>query len=262
MGKNLKTDISTAAGISLALLLVALAISSGGSILAFFDLNSVFIVIGGTVFLTMACFTLSDLTRSLVLVFKTIFYHQEDPAAAAIKAINLAEIARKEGILALQKHEDMFSHNRFLNRGVGYIIDGLQSEESENFMKEEINSMIDRHKKGVAVLKKAAEIAPAMGLIGTLVGLVQMLGNLSDPSTIGPAMAVALLTTLYGALLSFMVFLPIATKLERVSKDEANIMDIYLLSVRSISRKESPRRLEMLINSILSPAHRVDYFFN
>ena len=104
------------------------------------------------------------------------------------------------------------------------------------------------------------EFSPAMGLIGTLIGLVQMLGNLGDPSTIGPAMAVALLTTFYGAVLANMVFLPLASKLERNSKEEALVSNIYLMGAASIGRQENPRRLEMLINSLLPPSQRVRYF--
>jgi len=110
------------------------------------------------------------------------------------------------------------------------------------------------------VLRKAAEFAPAMGLIGTLIGLVQMLGNLDDPSTIGPAMAVALLTTFYGAVLANMVFSPMASKLERNSAEESMVNTIYMMGAASIGRQENPRRLEMLLNSILPPGKRVQYF--
>ena len=117
-----------------------------------------------------------------------------------------------------------------------------------------------RHVKSTGVLRKAAEFAPAMGLIGTLIGLVQMLGNLQDPSTIGPAMAVALLTTFYGAVLANMVFMPLASKLERNSAEEMLIYNLYTMGATSIGRQENPRRLEMLLNSVLPPAKRVKYF--
>jgi chemotaxis protein MotA len=260
MADEPKTDISTAVGIALALILVGVAMSLGGGILSFFDIKSLLIVLGGTTFLTIACFTAGDFFRSQILIFRTIFHNNEDPNKAAIAAIEIAEKARKEGILALEKYEDLVEHNKFLKRGIGYIVDGLPNEEIEKMLNEEISSMIERHNKGVGVLRKAAEISPAMGLIGTLIGLIQMLGNLDDPSSIGPAMAVALLTTFYGAALSYMVFTPLASKLETISSDEADIMDIYMLAIKSIGNKENPRRLEMLINSVLSPAERVQYF--
>ena len=110
------------------------------------------------------------------------------------------------------------------------------------------------------VLRKMGEFSPAMGLIGTLVGLVQMLGHLDDPSTIGPSMAVALLTTFYGAVLANIVFLPLASKLERNSAEETLVNNVYLMGAASIGRQENPRRLEMLLNSVLPPAKRVRYF--
>jgi chemotaxis protein MotA len=120
--------------------------------------------------------------------------------------------------------------------------------------------MIQRHAKSTSVLRKMAEFAPAMGLIGTLIGLVQMLSSLSDPSTIGPAMAIALLTTFYGALLANFVFLPLAAKLERNSQEEVLVNNVYLMGAASIGRQENPRRLEMLLNSVLPPSKRVRYF--
>ncbi len=115
-------------------------------------------------------------------------------------------------------------------------------------------------KKSAGVFRKAAEVSPAMGLIGTLVGLVQMLGNLEDPSSIGPSMAVALLTTFYGAILAHMVFSPLASKLERNSDEEALVQNFYLLGAASIVRQENPRRLEMVLNALLPPASRLRYF--
>ena len=118
----------------------------------------------------------------------------------------------------------------------------------------------DRHVRSASVLRRAADVAPAMGLIGTLVGLVQMLGNLDDPSSIGPSMAVALITTFYGAILANMVFNPLANKLERNSEIESMVNYIYAIGAASVSRQENPRRLEMFINTVLSPVQRVSYF--
>ena len=140
------------------------------------------------------------------------------------------------------------------------VVDGSNGDEIEKVLKEKINAIANRHGKSVSVIRKLAEVSPAMGLIGTLVGLVQMLGNLDDPSTIGPSMAVALLTTFYGAVLSNMVFSPLATKLERNSAEEALLNTIYITGVTSIGRQENPRRLEMLLNTLLPPAQRVQVF--
>ena len=147
-----------------------------------------------------------------------------------------------------------------MHKGMLMIVDGTPGEEVETIMHLDRNATILRHRRGANMLRKAAEFAPAMGLIGTLIGLVQMLGNLEDPSSIGPAMAVALLTTFYGAVLANMVFSPMASKLELNSVAEAMVNKVYLIGTSSIGRQESPRRLEMLLNSILPPSKRVQYF--
>jgi chemotaxis protein MotA len=136
----------------------------------------------------------------------------------------------------------------------------VPSNEIENVLQREIDAMVDRHMAGANVMRKAADVSPAMGLIGTLIGLVQMLSNLEDPSSIGPSMAIALLTTFYGAILSNMVFSPLAAKLERNSAEEALAAEMVLLGASSISRKENPRRLETSVNAILPPAKRVWFF--
>lgn len=257
---SFRFDPATAFGILLAMGLMLAAIMYSGNIVAFLDVPSFLIVIGGTAFLTLACFTFSEVMHAVVVSLRTIFYNAEDASESASVALELAEIARKEGILSLDKYPDLMQHNSFLKRGIMLIVDGIPFEEVQNILGQQVASMMERHKKSVTVLRRAAEISPAMGLIGTLIGLIQMLGNLDDPSSIGPAMAIALLTTLYGAMLAYMVLSPLANKLERNSTEEGIIMDIYMLSVLSIGRKENPRRLEMLINSILPPSKRVQYF--
>lgn len=253
-------DPSTALGLFIAFCLVGVAIYLGGNIKGFYDLPSVLIVIGGTFMLTTACFNFSEIFNANFVVFRTIFYSAEDPSQSAINCLEVAEISRKKGILGMQNYEELMQRNPFFRKGLNFIIDGIPPEDAEVMMEQEIEAMLERHKKSASILHKSAEIAPAMGLTGTLIGLVQMLGNLSDPSSIGPAMAVAILTTFYGAVLSYMVFSPLAAKLERNSQQEATIMELYQTAVSSIGRKENPRRLEMLLNAILPPSKRVRYF--
>jgi chemotaxis protein MotA len=255
-----RTDISTAVGISAAFILVAIAIKMGGNVKAFVDLPSILIVIGGTFAATTACYSIPEIFRSQGLMMKTIFYTSDNPAAVAKKLIEVAEEARKNGLLALQSFLNQPGGDKFLKKGLNMIVDGVEPETVESIMKQEVNHMIDRHMRGAAILRKSAEIAPAMGLIGTLIGLVQMLGSLDDPSKIGPAMAVALLTTLYGALLSYVFFSPLASKLERNSHEETITSSLMIKGMVSIGKKENPRRLEMQLNSILPPAKRIRYF--
>ena len=174
--------------------------------------------------------------------------------------MKIAELARRQGVLSLQGVLESLKDDAFLFKGMSMVVDGTPGEEVESVLARDTNATILRHQKSAGILRKAAEFSPAMGLIGTLIGLVQMLGNLDDPSTIGPSMAVALLTTFYGAVLANMVFSPMAAKLERNSEEEAMVSRIYMMGATSIGKQENPRRLEMLLNSILPPAKRVKYF--
>ena len=253
-------DLATIVGIPGAFLLIFTAIYLGGSPGAFINLPAIFIVLGGTFGVTTACFSLRDMSSALRIVAQTVFHRSRDPSGAAIHVLQLAQIARYRGALALQAHIENMETERMLFRGLTMVVDGTPGDEIERIMQHELQSTAQRHARSANVLRKAAEISPAMGLIGTLVGLIQMLGNLEDPSTIGPSMAVALLTTFYGAILANMVFTPLASKLERNSSEETLINRLYVMASASIGRQENPRRLEMLLNTILPPGHRVEYF--
>jgi chemotaxis protein MotA len=267
--KSRVADPTTLFGILIALGLVAAAIIIGGSgkdgldvnvLGSFVDIPSVLIVVLGTLLLTMASFSASEMFGAQKLIARTIFYRSENPSQSAKRGLDLTELVRKEGLLALDKHKNAWKHNPFLEKGLQLLIDGVMGEQVVKLIKEDVMAMMDRHANGVLILRKAAELSPAMGLIGTLIGLVQMLGNLEDPSTIGPAMAVALLTTFYGALMSYMLFSPLATKLERNSREEVNVAKIYLRSIEAITTKENPRQLEVALNGLLPPNRRIHYF--
>lgn len=253
-------DMATVLGLGGGLLLLVLAVLLGGSPGAFFDFPSVLIVLGGTLAVTTVCFSLPEMARTATVLRKTVLQGTRDPSHAAIRVIRLAEQARKHGILGLQDAALSLRSDPFLEKGVAMVVDGTPGDEVEVILKRELQAMNGRHHKAAGILRKAAEIAPAMGLIGTLIGLVQMLGHLDDPSAIGPSMAVALLTTFYGAVLANMVFSPLAAKLERNTAEEILINQLYVMGVVSISRQENPRRLEMLLNSLLPPSKRVRYF--
>lgn len=253
-------DIATILGLIIGFSLVATAIFLGGSPGSFINAPSILIVIGGTFAVTTACFTLGEMRRTMRVVLKTFSNSNRDPSEAAVHVLQIAEMARKQGVLALQNVLGSLQNEPFLLKGMGMVVDGTPGEEVETIMRPDMLATVQRHQKSTSVLKKMAELSPAMGLIGTLIGLVQMLANLDDPSSIGPSMAVALLTTFYGAVLANMVFTPMAAKLERNSAEEALVNQVYVLAAGSIGRQENPRRLEMLLNSILPPAKRVRYF--
>lgn len=253
-------DLATVAGLGGGLGIILVALLLGGSATAFFDLASFVIVFGGTLAATTIGFTLPEMGRTAAVVGKAVVSSKRNPSEAAIRLIKMSEAARRNGLLALQRTMPDLWNEPFLQSGLTMIIDGTAPEEVETIMRRDVQAMLARHGRSASVLRKASEVAPAMGLIGTLIGLVQMLRNLNDPSTIGPSMSVALLTTFYGAVLSNLVLAPLAAKLERNSAEETLINQVYIMGVVSIGRQENPRRLEMLLNSILPPSHRVQYF--
>lgn len=254
------TDLATIIGLLGAFGFVITAIVFDGSGGSFVNAPSLAIVLFGTIFVTMMCFSLQELGRTAKVILKTMSYTSRDPSEAAIQVLQIAELARRQGVLSLQGILIQLESEPLLHKGMTMVVDGTPGEEVEQILIKDMHSTIQRHQKSASVLKKAAEFAPAMGLIGTLIGLVKMLGNLDDPGSIGPAMAIALLTTLYGAILANMVFSPMSAKLERNSGEEAMVNNIYVLGAASIGRQENPRRLEMMLNSILPPAKRVEYF--
>ena len=253
-------DFATVVGLICGFGLIGTAIVLGGSPESFINPPSILIVIGGTFAVTTACFSLGEMGRTFRVIGKTLVHTSRDPNEAARQVLQIAELARKRGVLAMQNVLGSVQNEPFLYKGLQMVVDGTPGEEVESIMRRDLQATIQRHSKSTGVLRKMAEFSPAMGLIGTLIGLVQMLGNMDDPATIGPSMAVALLTTFYGAVLANMFFLPLASKLERNSQEEALINNLYVMGAASIGNQENPRRLEMMLNSILPPANRVQYF--
>ncbi len=252
-------DLSTLLGIGLAFAMIMAAILFSGSGAAYIDFPSALIVLGGTLAIVIACYSFDEFLSTFEAVGKTVLHNLPDLRDEVEKLLNLSDLARKNGILSLQNHPTLSAASPFLEKGLSHAMDGMEPARIESIMTQATASMAERHRKSVAILKKCAEVAPGMGLIGTLLGLVQMLKSLNDPSSIGPAMAVALLTTLYGAVLSFLVFTPLATKLERNSRREIMLNHIYIKGVLSIAALESPRTLEALLNTILPPSSKAYY---
>lgn len=258
VGKTL--DLATLLGLLAAFGLIVAAIVLGGSPGSFINLPAIFIVIGGTLAVTTICFSINEVSKTLGVVSKTIFHSIREPSDAALQVMQISQLARKNGVLSLQQVLDSVKNEPFLHKAVSLVVDGVPGGQVENILRRELNSMVQRHAKSASVLRRAADFAPAMGLIGTLIGLVQMLGNLDDPTTIGPSMAVALLTTFYGAVLANLVFVPLASKLERNSSLEEVVNNVYVMGAASIGRQENPRRLEMLLNSTMPPSDRIRFF--
>ncbi len=255
-----RTDFATILGIVCALGFIAAAIMASQSDASFFDLPSVLIVIFGTIAATSISYTGSELAKAGQIIGKALIRPVYVPADLARNLLDIAVIARKYGPLSLTNYDAQLRKNPHLQRVLQMVIDGYRPEDIERLMNMEIDALIERHKRSAGIARRAAEIAPAMGLIGTLVGLVQMLANLESPETIGPAMAVALLTTFYGAILGNIILAPLAVKLEKNSTDECMFRTLIAAAALSIARQENPRRLEMLLNSELPPSERINYF--
>ena len=253
-------DVATLVGLAAAAGVILLAITTGGSARAFLDPPSLLIVLGGTLAVTTASFSVGDVAAAWGNAGRILAQSTYDPRAVARQVMLLAEAARRAGPEMLKSMLPELKGEPFLHRCVSLITEGPPADDVERLLTAEVEALVAARAKSAAVLRRASEVAPAMGLIGTLVGLVQMLGGLSDPSTIGPAMALALLTTFYGAVLGNVVLAPLAAKLERAAEDEALVKTLYTVGAVSIARQENPRRLEMLLNTILPPGRRIQYF--
>ncbi|GAB4152365.1 MAG: MotA/TolQ/ExbB proton channel family protein [Sphingomonadales bacterium] len=244
-------------GLSSAFALIGLALALGGSAAAFINGAGLLIVVFGTLAVTAISFTAEELAQFPTRLWRLVHGKPADPGLAARQAIGLAERARKDGVHVLERALAGTDQNPFLKNAMLLIADGTDIGEAERLLAQEARAMADRHGQLASILGRAGEIAPAMGLIGTLIGLVQMLGRLDDPAAIGPAMAVALLTTFYGAVLAHLVCLPLAAKAERQAEAEALVNAVYTMAATGIGRQEHPRRLEALINAALPPEKRV-----
>ena len=255
-GSSARADFATLGGLAGGFALVAGAILMGGALTAFVDLPSIAIVVGGTLAASIAAVGAGGLLALPRAIGAALTRRRQDPLGAAYRVVALADLAKRRGVLALQAELDRPSDPTYLSAGLGCLVDGANAAEAERMMAAESHAVATQSMALIDTLRRAAEAAPAMGLVGTLVGLVQMLARLDDPSSIGPALAVALLTTLYGALLGYLVFAPLAAKLERDSGDELLVQDILRAGVTAIARGEHPRRLESLIVALLPPALR------
>ncbi len=246
-------DIATIGGFILAYIIIAAAISLGGPFGIFLNAPSLLVVVGGTFAVTLMRVTLGNFLGSFKVALKGFFYKLDAPKKLIEESVELANVARKEGILALEGRE---ISNAFLERGISLCIDGHAPEVVAGLMSKDINMSIDRHTQGADMFKAMAVYAPAMGMIGTLIGLVQMLANMADPAAIGPAMAVALLTTLYGAVIANAFASPLAEKLILISGYEKLNKDLILESIAGIQEGTNPRVLKQMLNAYLPESKR------
>ncbi|WP_100012158.1 flagellar motor protein MotP [Lentibacillus sediminis] len=249
-----KRDILTPIGITLGFIMIMLAILSNGGtegVTSFLDIASIFIVIGGLVASMLISFNTGQI-RMANRVIREAFNQSEQRLPDLIRLfIRLSERARREGLLALENElEDV--KDPFIEKGILLAVDGIEPDVINDIMNAEITAMEERHYKGRSLIEKAGEYAPAWGMIGTLVGLVLMLNSLEDPATLGPNMAVALLTTLYGTVLANLVFTPMASKLAAKTEEEIFIKQIIIEGIIGVQSGQNPRILEEKLGAFLS----------
>ncbi|MCE0493056.1 flagellar motor protein PomA [Vibrio salinus] len=246
-------DIATLVGLLGGLGMVIMAMVLGGSLSMFVDVVSILIVVGGSAFVVMMKFTMGQFFGSGKIAAKAFMFKADEPEDLIAKIVEMADAARKGGFLAL---EEMEISNNFMQKGIDLLVDGHDADVVRAALQKDISLTDERHEFGTAVFRAFGDVTPAMGMIGTLVGLVAMLSNMDDPKSIGPAMAVALLTTLYGAVLSNMVFFPIADKLSLRREQETLNRRLIMDGVLAIQDGQNPRVIDSYLKNYLNEGKR------
>ena len=254
-------DLASIIGLVVAFAMMMLGIMTGDDGVAgikyFWDFKSVLITFGGAFFSTMAAYSMKDYIaglKSFLLIFKSST--QNIPEMIA-KIIDLSNVARKEGLLSLEEVASELD-DEFLKKGILLIVDGTDPELVRAILETELISTEERHKKKISFWQDLGSMGPAWGMIGTLIGLILMLQNMSDASAIGPAMSVALITTLYGSILANWICSPVANKLKAYNADEIMLKEIMIEGLLSIQAGENPRVIEEKLKSFLAPAERMN----
>ncbi len=236
----------------------SMLLSAGGNfanLMGFVDAPSLLIVFGGSITSLLVSYPLNNVINGFKSIGIIMKNQDNDPAAIIKKIIDLANLARREGLLALEEAVSEIE-DAFLKKGIMLVVDGTDPELVRNILETELTYQDSRHKDTAKVWDTWGELAPAFGMIGTLIGLVMLLKNLSDPSSIGPMMAVAILTTLYGSLLANVLCIPVGNKLKFFSANEMLMKELLIEGMLSIQAGENPRIIEEKLKSFLSPAMR------
>ncbi len=246
-------DIATVVGLVLGSLAIIGSILYGSPLMTFFDVPSVVVVVGGVIATTLIKWPMENVKMLASFYLKSVFATPIDAKATIEEIQRLAETARRESVFALEK---VPVEDSFLKKAVTLAADNRPPEVISSILSLEISAMEERHAVGADMLEGMGADGPAFGMIGTLIGLVQMLQNMSDPSAIGPAMAVALLTTFYGSVIANVFTIPVAAKLKQRSKQESTKMNIIVAGVLGIVAGENPRVIREKLDSFLPPTDR------
>ncbi|MGM0507863.1 MAG: motility protein A [Fusobacteriota bacterium] len=246
-------DIATIIGY--VMVVVLMMIGMGFDISPFVDVQSLAIVAGGTFGALFISYPLPVMLKSVFYVQKAFLNKVPDLVSTINNLVSFAEKARREGLLALEGDIEEVD-NEFLKKGVQLIVDGTEPELVQSILDSEVSFIEERHKLGKDLMEDGASYGPAYGMLGTLIGLILMLGNLSDPSSLGPSMAIALITTLYGSFIANVIFSPIATKLGYYSGQEILSKQLIIEGILSIQAGDNPKVVEEKLKSFLPPTSR------
>jgi len=247
-------DIATIIGLVGGTILVVVSILIGGSFSIFINIPGLLIVVGGTIATSFIKFTMEDIINSIRVAMKAFAVKIDPPEQIMDKMVSVAKVAKERGLMALESEKP---DDEFAGKAFQFLADGFDEQQIKELLQKDINLTIQRHMTGRGVFKGMGGSAPAFGMIGTLIGLVQMLANMSNPQDIGPAMAVALLTTLYGALIANLVCLPLADKLALRSQQEQISKNLILDGVLGIARGLSGMVFQETLKIHLSPKDRL-----
>jgi chemotaxis protein MotA len=248
-------DLGTIVGICIGMGLVFTAIISGGGVVLFLDPGSLMIVLGGVAAAILISFPLPVVKSVPGIVAKVFTQKTASPTEILRLIIRYAEVARRDGMLALEEEAEQ-APDEFLRKALRLAVDGTDAELIGMILRLELRALENRHKTGQNVLKAGGDFAPAFGMIGTLIGLIQMLQVLDDPSKIGGGMATALVTSFWGAFLANTLFLPLAGKLKQRSSEETMIRRLVIEGITSIQGGDSPRIVKEKLNTFLAPVAR------
>jgi chemotaxis protein MotA len=248
-------DLATLIGFVGVLITIGSAIFIGGSPDAFVNVPALIIVLVGSLLVVLMKFSLGQFLSSAKIALKAFIFKVPESEELIAKSVELANSARSSGLLALEEAE---VPDEFFKKAINLVVDGHDPEVVRSILHKDLTLTLQRHKDGQNIFKALGDVAPAMGMIGTLIGLVQMLTVMDDPKQIGPSMAVALLTTLYGAMLANMFAIPIADKLALRSTDEKLAKALIIDAVMAIQDGQNPRVIQDMLKNYLPKSKRAD----
>jgi chemotaxis protein MotA len=246
-------DLATLLGMIGAFGLVLMSMGQSAEFMTFVNPPSLMIVVGGSLFVMMTRYSMGQFFKVLATIGKAFVFKTQDPVDVIELCVNLADAARRNGFLALQEVEISI---KFMQKAIDMLVDGYDANVVAQFLEQDIDLTAERHELCINFFKKLGDVAPAMGMIGTLIGLVAMLANMDDPKAIGPAMAVALLTTMYGSIIGNMIAIPVADKLELRMNEEVLVRRMCMEAIGGIQSGMNPRVIESSLKNYINEGRR------